>query len=132
MKDTEDLLKILEELEGAEQKQLSQKQKDKPLQATVRRFINHYKIKQGNTKIPTYVLYYAYFQFCKDRNYKRYSKIEFGRNMSTKFKKKRDGRQRYYMVDSALDLTKEYIGEAKKHDEKWKRWKAKEKSKQKK
>lgn len=81
----------------------------------VARFIQDTNITDGDNKVPNFVLY---FKYCREWQTKggKLSKIGFLRTFSRFFEKGRTGKQRYYLLN--LELDKEYIEIARKHDTK--------------
>lgn len=96
---------------------------------SIEEFIDIYNIKQGLDKIPNYVLYYMYENY--ESSYMKSTRIDFFRKFSKQFKSKRNGKQRFYLVDlesinfkedytelvfnAKYEKTKEYIRKAKRN-----------------
>ena len=69
----------------------------------------------GPTPVPNFVLYWHYRQWDgSDRKYKA-NKIVFFRTFSQKFKSRRVGKQRFYLV-SGIELNDQILEEAKAYE----------------
>lgn len=64
---------------------------------SIEEFIELYNIEQGVDRIPNFVLYYMYENYTS--SYLKHSRIEFFRQFSKLFKSKRNGNQRFYLVN---------------------------------
>ena len=83
--------------------------KDKHLldKTSVGRYVKERNLMEGDTFVPTFVIYYDYCQNWRPRG-KKLSKIEFFRQFKHFFNQVRKSTQRYYLMDKELyDLTKE-------------------------
>ena len=64
---------------------------------SVEEFIRKYQIVQGIDRVPTYVLYYLYENYTT--TFLKDSRIEFFRKLSKVIDSKRNGNQRFYLID---------------------------------
>lgn len=97
----------------------------------VKKFIREYGVKEGACLVPNYKVYYDY---CKNWNPQgnKLSKIGFLRKFSIVFNSKRTKSTRYYLLNpEVFNIEKEFIDEARKYDERYRKRVAK-KRKQKK
>ena len=110
----------LEELEaliqGESQKQNKIVKKNVRENKAVLLFIRNNNIEPGENKVPTYLIYYQFVLWieahCPTR---RAGHTEFFRTFGNRFEQKRDGRQRYYMLNDALDCSPEAYRRAEFH-----------------
>lgn len=66
-------------------------------------YLTHYNINSGLDKLPTHVLYYAYLELLKKNEEELpLGSSQFYRELTSILKRKRWGRQRYYLVDRKL------------------------------
>ena len=130
MNDTADIVELLKLIEE-ENKALEEKHNPTPtpeekaskpkfkINKQVEWYINNTGLEPGDIKMPTYVIYYNYVKWARKRwLIPPYRKEEFFRTFKQHFKQKRNGNQRFYMVNDALNLDKEYYEKAKKYDKK--------------
>jgi len=118
---TEDIFKFLEKMEGKKEvipKISTQKSKENK---DVLKFIQKNGIIPGNYRVPTYVIYYQYMKWTRTTWYSFWGKEEFFRTFKKHFKQVRTGKQRYYLLNDALDLSDEAEKKAKLYDEKKRR-----------
>jgi len=85
------------------------------------RFIDDLGIKEGEDRIPNYLIYYTYkVKWTNYKNDYKMSKIEFFRQLNKLFTSYRLGRQRYYLLDKkSFDLSRETDMDAKFYDKKY-------------
>lgn len=95
----DDLLAIIEE--DASPKKEDSPQESKRQNKKVIRFIKEKEIKVGTVKIPTYIIYYHFAQWCSGE---RPGKTEFFRTFSQFFEQKRNTKQRYYLLNDSLEI----------------------------
>ena len=63
-------------------------------------YISHYNLKEGLDRVPTYLLYYAYYSLIQGYEEELpLSKTSFFKELKTHFKAIRWGKQRYYLLD---------------------------------
>ena len=81
-------------------------------------FIKQFNLEKGLDRIPTYIIFYTYKEVFKGE----LSKVEFFRQFSKLFEKKRTGKQRVYLLSSSsFDMTREGIIRADFHNRKEKK-----------
>lgn len=83
--------------------------KIKPKKSSFDTFIREENIKQGESRIPTYVIYYKYRSLWKPK-YREYKMnyTHFFREFNKKFTSVRTGKRRYYLLDEKqFDMSKE-------------------------
>lgn len=82
----------------------SQKEPESFQETELEKFIRVNNIMEGEDRVPTYIIWYTY----KSKFEGELSKVEFFRQFKKKFKQKRTGQQRVYMLNcSSFDLTHE-------------------------
>lgn len=64
---------------------------------SVEEFTSKYQIVQGIDRVPTFVLYYLYETYTT--TFLKVSRIEFFRTLSKSLSSKRNGNQRFYLID---------------------------------
>ena len=121
----EELLNLLEEEEAPSKKPSKNARVDeegkhvwKP-NKDVERFIKKLNIQPGENKVPTYVIYYTFTTWANENWTRKWRPTEFFRTFKKHFEQKRTGRQRYYMLNDALDLSPEFEKKANKYYQKW-------------
>lgn len=105
-KSVEELLSIIEpsEEDGVQNKNKGKK-KNNTKNRTVDDFISEMGIEPGPNKVKTSVIYYMYYVVWRENlQRKKASKIAFFRHFATKFPLKRDGKQRYYLLNDSLNI----------------------------
>ena len=107
-------LKELEEL-LKEEETPSRNTRKCPENRTVLRFIEDTKVRPGEHRVPTYVIYYIFCKWIRKTQRRPVGKEGFFRTFKTKFDLKRSGKQRYYMVNDAWELTEELYEKAETH-----------------
>ena len=118
---TEEILKTIENAEkNIEDLPKIKLKKDKE-NKDVLNFIKKNGILPGDTRVPTYAIYYHYSIWTRTNWARLWGKEEFFRTFRKHFTQVRTGRQRYYLLNDALDLSDELIKKAKKYDERKKR-----------
>jgi hypothetical protein len=68
-----------------------------PFKDSIEEFTSKYQIVQGIDRVPTFVLYYLYENYTS--TFLKDSKIEFFRKLSKSLQSKRNGNQRFYLID---------------------------------
>lgn len=116
---------IFNALESAQKTKPVAKPKEKKDNKDVIRFIRKTGLAPGENKVPTYVIYYQFVKWCNPTWTRVWKREEFFRTFKRHFELKRTGRQRYYMINDALNLTDEIYEKAKKYNQKWKNVKRK-------
>lgn len=76
------------------------------------KFIAEFSIKPGKTKYPTFIIYYYYKKMFKPSSRYKMSKIDFFRKFSKVYVQKRTNKQRYYLLDSTMEINDDIIREA--------------------
>lgn len=99
---------------------------------SIEEFLTFHNIKPGIDKLPNFVIYYMYVNY--ESKFLKSGRIDFFRKLSKKLQSKRNGKQRFYLVDlsnikfkeSYTDLyvkakyeqTKEYLRKAERNSRK--------------
>lgn len=100
------------------------------LHKSVDRFIKEFNVTSGITYVPNYVIFYTYrVRWQGMVADQKTNKIVFFRTFNKRFKQKRIGKQRRYLLDgSVFDLTREGLEEAKHYDRTQKAYKKTQKA----
>jgi hypothetical protein len=83
------------------------------------RFITKNGIEPGEEKVPNYLIYYTFIKWAQQNWARTWGNTEFFRTFNKYFETKRDGKQRYYMINNTIDRSKEYEEKAKSYYQKW-------------
>lgn len=119
MIDEKELYELLEREETKAKPKKPFKHKEN---SQVLRFIRHHQLAPGDNKVPTYLIYYHYIKWfprVRTNEAKHWGKEEFFRTFKKHFEQRRNGNQRFYMINDGLDLSDETYEKAKKYDTKW-------------
>lgn len=73
---------------------------------SIEEFTSKYQITQGIDRVPTFVLYYLYENYTS--TFLKDSKIEFFRKLAKVFQSKRNGNQRFYLIDLSQFKIEDY------------------------
>lgn len=123
MKDisTEELLKLLNETKSSLHSHLPPKLYESKSKENrdVLYYIKNNNIEPGENKVPTYVIYYDYVMYARKSLGRVWGKEEFFRTFKMYFKPKRNGNQRFYMVNEEFANSKELNEKAKEYDKRW-------------
>lgn len=111
LKELEELIKI-EETGGGKVPLV--KNRDNP---DVLKFITETGLQPGPMKVPTYLIYFHFRNWCRKKGIALWGKEEFFRTFKKNFKQKRNGNQRFYLINSAIDLSRETLEEAKRYEQ---------------
>lgn len=104
----EELKKLLEDVE------LGEKAPPIPYKKhNINKFIQEFKIEQGEYFYPNYIIYYTYMIFSRHRKYKCWGKTEFFRNFSKVFKSHRTATERGYKLNNYIVVTADLYTKAK-------------------
>ena len=85
----------------------------------VLRFIKSHGLQKGEIRVPSYRIYYCFIKWAPQNWSKTWGNTEFFRIFKKQFEQKRTGRQRYYLLNTPIDETKEYEEKAKAYYQKW-------------
>lgn len=100
-------MKKLKELSSEELTELAGVDEDlydisnEKIHRSAKEFIQEYKIVQGDSRVPTFRIYYEYNLIWRPYG-KKLSNIEFFRQFSKQFQQRRIGRGRYYMIEEGI------------------------------
>ena len=75
-------------------------------------FINGHSLQHGEFKVPSYVIYMKYIQYCREKmtyalRKKRYLPPAFFKVFKQSFTQRRNGNQRFYMLNTDFGIDKE-------------------------
>jgi hypothetical protein len=120
--DLDELKNLIEREEESKKPSAQPKERENK---DVLKFIRDTQLAPGNNKIPTFVIYYVFTRWNLKHWRRRWRKEEFFRTFKKHFEQKRSGNQRYYMINDAIEVTKELYEKAEKYDKTYKRKKDK-------
>jgi len=86
---------------------------------TVLKFIEESRVRPGEYRVPTFVIYYLFSTWVNRTKRKNVGKEAFFRTFKQHFEQVRYGKQRYYLVNDAWELTDELYEKAKTHKKRW-------------
>lgn len=86
---------------------------------TVDRFIRRLGITRGSKRVPNYLIYYIYMTQHSEVHANKVNKIPFFRHFGQEFEQVRWGKQRFYLIDWPIEVTKELLERAKSYDRKY-------------
>ena len=113
--DYDELVRLLDE----ENNPTTRPKPKKITNSDVMRFIDKNGFKQGEIRVPSYRIYYCFIKWAQWNWAKTWGNTEFFRTFNKHFKQVRTGRQRYYMLNTVIDESKEYEEKAKDYYTKW-------------
>ena len=117
-KELNELLRLIEK-EAQEQTktpvQKSRKFKENP---SVKRFIRLHNVEKGDLRIPTYLIYYFYGQWCLEQRIKKLGKEGFFRTFAKYFEAGRTGHRRFYYLNDCFKYNEEILEHAKSYNRK--------------
>ena len=91
-----------------------------PTKPHIIEFVKDNEIVSGTTLVPTFVIFMEYRRFWRTESRTKLSKIDFFRNFSNLFEKKRKTHTRYYLLnEGSFDLSEENLRIAKEHDRRY-------------
>jgi hypothetical protein len=111
----DNLQELLDLIEGEETKGTEEVVIPSKDNKEVIKFLKKTGLAPGENKVPTYIIYYAYREWAVANWVKVWKKEEFFRTFKRYFTQKRTGRQRYYLINDAIQLTEEYCEKAEKY-----------------
>lgn len=83
---------------------------------TVINFIQDFQITRGDIKVPTYLIFFEYYNnFSRHARNRKYKRNAFFRLFSEHFEQVRTCNQRYYLLNDCFDLSKENLERAYNH-----------------
>ena len=104
-----DLDQLLQYLEEDEKDPVIKKPNKKDfIHRSIRKFVKHFEIKPGATKVPNYLIYMEYRRYYKNYNSNCLRPHAFFQHFSRMFKRGRNGRERFYLLNEVFSVSKEY------------------------
>lgn len=113
--DYDELVRLLDEEDNPKPRSKPRKTEN----SDVIRFIEKNSIQQGNIRVPSYKIYYCFIKWAQWNWSKTWGNTEFFRTFNKHFKQVRTGRQRYYLLNTAIDESEDYEKKAKDYYQKW-------------
>jgi hypothetical protein len=113
----DELTKLLTEETSLKKERAKLPKKESHNTKQVEKYIKESFISIGDNKVPAYIIYHHYYQYCKHFRVQPCGKEDFFRIFKKHFKQSRSRKERRYLINDAIIVNEETIEKAKKFKE---------------